>query len=149
MLEIDTRIEAQRFEAHAQRENQRSSLLETHIKQQTKLDVAKFEGFEKLCLAQDSLALVEYAMGLQGPSTFFNEQRPLTNKSVMAINDSFGIHAALDPHLRQAPGLVPEVSIQDDRINPYPSRAILMIVILAFLGWTIWLLLRPEKPEDH
>ncbi|HCN72353.1 MAG TPA: hypothetical protein DIS96_11795 [Pusillimonas sp.] len=91
----------------------------------------------------------QYAMGQQGPSTFFNEQRPLTNKSVMAINDSFGIHAALDPHLRQAPGLIPEVSIQDDRINPYPSRAILMIVILAFLGWTIWLLLRPEKPEDH
>jgi hypothetical protein len=43
-----------------------------HIKQQTTLDVAKFEGFEKRCLAQDSLALVEYAMGLQAQGCVIN-----------------------------------------------------------------------------
>eukprot|EP01047_Picozoa_sp_COSAG01_P030064 COSAG01_NODE_2083_length_8462_cov_17.020567_6_plen_207_part_00 len=36
-----------------------------HTKQLTTLDVAKFEVFEKQCLAQDSLALVEYALDLQ------------------------------------------------------------------------------------
>eukprot|EP01047_Picozoa_sp_COSAG01_P048850 COSAG01_NODE_4788_length_4743_cov_45.744832_2_plen_830_part_00 len=37
----------------------------THIKQQKTLQIARFEGFEKKCLAVDSLALVEYAMELR------------------------------------------------------------------------------------
>lgn len=36
-----------------------------HVRGQTELDEADFEGFESLCLNQDGLALVEYAMGLQ------------------------------------------------------------------------------------
>lgn len=91
----------------------------------------------------------QFVMGKQGPSTFYDERRPLTNKSVIAINESLGLHAALDPHLRRAAGLSPQVKIRDDRINPYPNRAVLMIIIVAFVGWAVWLLVRPEQPEER
>ena len=36
-----------------------------HIKQQTTLNLAKFDAFEKKCLSVDSLALVQYAIDLR------------------------------------------------------------------------------------
>ncbi|TCT33021.1 glycine betaine ABC transporter substrate-binding protein [Martelella mediterranea] len=89
-----------------------------------------------------------FALGQQGPSSFFDEVRPLQGRNVEAINNNLGLHAAVDPHLRRAAALTPDVNIRDDRINPYPGRAVLMIVILAFAVWAFWLFLRPEKKGD-
>lgn len=86
-----------------------------------------------------------FVLGQQGPSSFFDEVRPLQDRTVEAINENLGVHAAVDPHLRRANALMPQVNIRDDRINPYPDRAILMIVSLAYLAWAIWLLIRPER----
>ncbi|MCD1633363.1 hypothetical protein K7H91_06220 [Martelella mediterranea] len=88
-----------------------------------------------------------FVLGQQGPSSFFEEVRPLQGRNVEAINQNLGLHAAVDPHLRRAAALTPDVNIRDDRINPYPGRAVLMIVILAFVVWAFWLFLRPEKND--
>lgn len=90
-----------------------------------------------------------FAIGLQGPGSLFGERQPLQDKNVQAINDHLGRHAAVDPHLRRAAALTPQVNIRDDRINPYPGRSVLMIVILAFLAWAIWLLVRPDNSGQH
>ncbi|AMM84715.1 glycine betaine ABC transporter substrate-binding protein [Martelella sp. AD-3] len=90
-----------------------------------------------------------FLVGQQGPGAFFDEQRPLQDRNVEAINRNLGLHAAVDPYLRRAAALTPQVNIRDDRINPYPGRAILMIVILAYLVWVIWLFIRPERPEER
>ncbi|WP_180898978.1 hypothetical protein [Martelella soudanensis] len=74
--------------------------------------------------------------------------RPLQDKSVEAINRNLGLHAAVDPHLRRAAALMPEVNIRDDRINPYPGRAILMIAIFGYLVWAGWLFVRPEREGE-
>lgn len=89
-----------------------------------------------------------FVLGQQGPSSFFDEVRPLQARNVEAINRNLGLHAAVDPHLRRAAALMPKVSIRDDRINPYPGHAILMIVILAFLVWAFWLFVRPERSGE-
>jgi glycine betaine/choline ABC-type transport system substrate-binding protein len=88
-----------------------------------------------------------FVIGLQGPGSLFGELRPLQDKSVEAINLNLGRHAAVDPHLRRAAALAPQVNIRDDRMNPYPERAVLMVVILSFLVWAGWLLVRPEKTD--
>lgn len=90
-----------------------------------------------------------FVVGQQGPGAFFDEQRPLQDRNVEAINRNLGLHAAVDPYLRKAAALTPQVNIRDDRINPYPGRAILMIVILSYLVWVIWLFIRPERPGER
>lgn len=90
-----------------------------------------------------------FMIGQQGPNAFFDEPRPLQDKSVEAINRNLGLHAAVDPYLRRAAALTPEVNIRDDRINPYPGRAILMIAIFAYLIWAGWLFIRPERKEER
>lgn len=90
-----------------------------------------------------------FLIGQQGPNAFFDEPRPLQDKSVAAINRNLGLHAAVDPHLRRAAALTPEVNILDDRINPYPGRAILMIAIFGYLIWAGWLFVRPERKGER
>ncbi len=91
-----------------------------------------------------------FVLGQQGPSSFFGEVRPIQDRNVEAINRNLGLHAAVDPHLRHAAALTPNVVIRDDRINPHPGHALLMIAILAFAVWALWLYLRPEKPgQSH
>lgn len=90
-----------------------------------------------------------FMIGQQGPNAFFDEPQPLQDKSVEAINRNLGLHAAVDPHLRRAAALTPEVNIRDDRINPYPGRAILMIAIFAYLIWAGWLFIRPERAGER
>lgn len=70
--------------------------------------------------------------------------RSVAARFEVAINRNLGSHSAVDPHLRRAAALIPQVNLRNDRINPHPDRAILMGVILAFVGWTGWLLIRPE-----
>nr|WP_272214266.1 TAXI family TRAP transporter solute-binding subunit [Marinicella sp. W31]MDC2878901.1 TAXI family TRAP transporter solute-binding subunit [Marinicella sp. W31] len=90
-----------------------------------------------------------FVIGQQGPNAFFDEPRPLQDRNIEAINRNLGLHAAVDPYLRRAAALTPQVNIRDDRINPYPGRAILMIVILAYLVWAGWLLARPEPRQKR
>lgn len=85
----------------------------------------------------------------QGPSSFFDEVRPLQPQNIKAINENLGIHGGIDPYLRRSPALRPKAEFPDERINPYPGRAVLMIVIFAFLGWAIYLFLRPDHPDSR
>lgn len=86
-----------------------------------------------------------FVIGRQGPSTFSDELLPVTDQTVLAINENLGRHPAVDPHLRSAAALTPDIALRDERINPYPDRAVLTIAILAFFGWAGWLLVRPER----
>lgn len=90
-----------------------------------------------------------FLIGQQGPNAFFDEPRPLQDKSVEAINRNLGLHAAVDPYLRRAAALTPEVNIRDDRINPYPGRAVLMVAIFGYLIWAGWLFVRPERKGER
>jgi len=85
-----------------------------------------------------------FALGRDGPASLFEEVRPLQSQSVVAINENLGPHSAVDPHLRRAPALTPQVTLHNEGINPHPDRALLMILILAFVVWAGWLLVRPE-----
>lgn len=89
----------------------------------------------------------QFGVGQQGPSALFNEMRPLDSNNILEINRNLGLHSAVDPHLRRAAALTPEVSIRDDSINPKPGYAVLMIVILAFAVWAMWLFIRPEADD--
>jgi len=90
-----------------------------------------------------------FVIGHQGPNAIFDEIRPLQDQNVEAINRNLGLHAAVDPHLRRATALTPEVNLRDDRINPYPGRAILTLVILTFVVWAGWLLVRRERADGN
>lgn len=88
-----------------------------------------------------------FALGRQGPSSFFEELRPLQDHNITAIDRNLGPHSAVDPHLRRATALTPQVHLRNDRLNAHPGRAVLMIVIVAFVIWAGWLLVRPERDD--
>lgn len=88
-----------------------------------------------------------FLIGQQGPGAFFEEQRPLQPQNVLAINENLGLHAAVDPHLRKASALIPQVLLKDERINPHPERAVLTLVLLLFAGWAGWLFIRPDRED--
>ncbi|WP_159078932.1 TAXI family TRAP transporter solute-binding subunit [Orrella marina] len=49
----------------------------------------------------------------------------------------------------QGPGVYcDEVNLRNDRINPYPSHALLLIAIIGCLVWAGWLYIRPEHKSD-
>ncbi len=128
-----------------------SARLMLPVMREARISADVYPGIDRVATLSTQLVLFGPAppkrqvMGQQGPSAYFDENRALTDATVEAINRHLGWHAALDPHLQRAAALMPQVNLREDRINPYPGRAILLLVILAYLVWAGWLFVRPER----
>ena len=87
-------------------------------------------------------------LGRQGPGAISTELHPLTDATVLAINQALGPHPDVGPHLRRAAALTPEIRPAPTATNPRPGDAALMIVIFGFLAFAGWLLVRPRPADD-
>ncbi|NBB71415.1 MAG: hypothetical protein GVY33_14020 [Alphaproteobacteria bacterium] len=83
-------------------------------------------------------------LGRQGPGSISTVLYPLTDANVLAINEALGPHPDVVPHLRRAAALTPEIRPAPTATNPRPGDAALLIVIVGFLGFAGWLLVRPR-----
>jgi len=83
-------------------------------------------------------------LGRQGPGSISTVLYPLTDANVVAINEALGPHPDVGPHLRRAAALSPEVRPAPTATNPRPGDAGLLIVIVGFLAFAGWLLVRPR-----
>ena len=82
-------------------------------------------------------------LGRQGPGSISTVLYPLTDANVLAINEALGPHPDVVPHLRRAAALTPEIRPAPTATNPRPGDAALLIVIVGFLAFAGWLLVRP------
>lgn len=83
-------------------------------------------------------------LGRQGPGSISTVLYPLTDANVLAINEALGPHPDVVPHLRRAAALTPEIRPAPTATNPRPGDAALLIVIVGFLAFAGWLLVRPH-----
>ena len=82
-------------------------------------------------------------LGRQGPSSISTVLYPLTDANVLAIDQALGPHPDVVPHLRRAAALSPEIRPAPTATNPRPGDAVLLVVIVGFLAFAGWLLVRP------
>lgn len=89
-------------------------------------------------------------LGRQGPGSISTALYPLTDATVLAINEALGPHPDVGPHLRRAAALTPDIRPQPSALNPRPGHAGLLAVIVGFVAFAGWLLVRPRPrdPED-
>ncbi len=86
-------------------------------------------------------------LGRQGPGSISTALYPLTDATVLAINEALGPHPDVGPHLRRAAALTPQIRPAPSALNPRPGHAALLAVIVGFLAFAGWLLVRPRPRE--
>ena len=84
------------------------------------------------------------AVGDLGPSSIAVGVSPITDAAVNALNEAIPGSLLIDPTLRQAAALAPELPAPPESINPAADISILSLIIVAFFVWVIWLYVRPE-----
>jgi osmoprotectant transport system permease protein len=84
-------------------------------------------------------------LGDQGPSTFSDEPRPVTDQAVLAFNENLGPHADVARYLRPSAALAPQVGRVERALNRTPGFTVLSLGIVAFLAWAGWLFTRPPE----
>ena len=84
------------------------------------------------------------AVGDQGPSAIATTISPLPDTSVKAIVGAIPGGALIDPALRQAKALAPELPTPPAAINPAADVSVFNLAILALFIWLAWLYTRPE-----
>ena len=84
-------------------------------------------------------------LGEQGPSTYSEVQKPVTDQVVLAFNEALGPHPAVAHYLRPSAVLTPQVSRVVRALNRTPGYTVLSLGIIAFLVWAGWLLMRPDE----
>ena len=84
------------------------------------------------------------AVGDLGPSSVAVGVSPITDAAVRALNEAIAGSLLIDPTLRQAAALAPELPEPPEAINPAADISILSLVIVIFFVWVIWLYIRPE-----
>jgi len=85
------------------------------------------------------------ALGDSGPLVIQDELQPLSPPAVRAINAALGDAVVrVDPTLRQAPALRPELPEPPAPINPSADISILSLLVTLLFVWLIWLYIRPE-----
>ena len=87
----------------------------------------------------------EKAMGVAGPSTYVEKAGPITDAVVLAFNAALGPHPDISPLLNSAAALRPRVEPGHQALNQNPGYTAFSLGILVFLGWALWLLIKPEK----
>lgn len=89
------------------------------------------------------------ALGQQGPSTYNEAPRPVTDQVVLAFNDNLGPHPDVGYSMRRADVLVPNSESGKQALNLTPGYTVLSLGILAFLLWATWLLVREDRPRKN
>ena len=83
-------------------------------------------------------------VGDQGPSSVAVGVQPISATAVKAINQAAGTSVFIDPALKQAAALAPELPEPPAPINPDPDVSIFSLLFVVFLVWLCWLYARPE-----
>ena len=81
-------------------------------------------------------------IGRQGPGAYTEALYPVTDETVRRINAELGPTPGVDPGLRRAAALRPQVRGVGDRLNPHPDRALISVGLIGFALWAVWLLRR-------
>ena len=84
------------------------------------------------------------AVGDLGPSAIATSISPLPASSVKAIVGAIPGAALIDPALRQAVALAPELPTPPAAINPAADVSLFNLAIVALFIWLVWLYARPE-----
>lgn len=87
-------------------------------------------------------------IGIAGPSSYVGKASPITDAVVLAFNRALGPHPDISPLLESAAVLRPHVEPDHQVLNQTPAYTVFSLGILAFLGWALWLLIRPDKRPD-
>ncbi|MEO0388155.1 MAG: glycine betaine ABC transporter substrate-binding protein [Pseudomonadota bacterium] len=86
------------------------------------------------------------AVGPQGPGASIpTEVAALSDQTVLALSRALGVGTGLDPAVRAAPALSPTLPSPPAALNPSSSVSLMTALVLAMLGWLIWLYARPER----
>jgi glycine betaine/choline ABC-type transport system substrate-binding protein len=86
------------------------------------------------------------AIGPQGPAASApTDVAELTDDTVLALRDGLGASVGLDPAVRAASALAPELPSPAAAVNPSTSISALTAAVFALFVWLIWLYARPER----
>ena len=92
------------------------------------------------------VAQEEGSVGPQGPAASApTEVAALADETVLAIRDGLDSMVGLDPAIRAAPALAPELPEPAAAVNPSPAISGLTAAVLALFVWLVWLYGRPER----
>ena len=83
-------------------------------------------------------------IGDQGPSAIETDLTPISPSAVKTINKSITGTVLIDPSLKLASALAPELPEPPASINPALDISILNLLVIALLIWLVWLFVRPE-----
>lgn len=84
------------------------------------------------------------AVGDQGPGAVASTVQPVTEESILALNEALPGNVGVDPVLPVAASLAPEMPQPAAALNPSAGLSILSLIICGFFVWLVWLLIRPE-----
>ncbi len=84
------------------------------------------------------------AVGDLGPSSVAVSLSPISGAAVKALNDAIPGSLLIDPTLKQAAALAPELPKPPASINPSADVSILSLGVVIFLVLVVWLYIRPE-----
>ncbi|MEO1190833.1 MAG: glycine betaine ABC transporter substrate-binding protein [Pseudomonadota bacterium] len=84
------------------------------------------------------------AVGDQGPSSIAVGLSPISGAAVRTLSASVAGAPFIDPALKQAPALAPELPSPPAAINPSPYISILSLIVVILLVWLAYLYVRPE-----
>lgn len=85
------------------------------------------------------------AVGDQGPGAVASTVQPISEDSVLALNEALPGNIGVDPVLPVAASLAPEMPQPAAALNPAPELSVLSLIICVFFIWLTWLLIRPER----
>ena len=83
-------------------------------------------------------------VGDQGPAAVVADVQPISASAVKELNAAIPGELSIDPALPIAASLAPELPQPPASLNPDPDISILSVVLVVFLIWLGWLLIRPE-----
>lgn len=83
-------------------------------------------------------------VGDQGPSAIAVGLSPISGSAVADLNAAIDDAPLVDPALRQAAALAPELPAPPAAINPEADISIFNVAIVVLLVWIIWLYIRPD-----
>jgi len=86
------------------------------------------------------------AAGDRGPGASYTEAaQPLADAKVKALNEALASSVQIDPAIRQAAVLAPQLPEPPLPLNPAPDQSALNVVVIALLIWLLLVYVRPER----
>lgn len=86
------------------------------------------------------------AIGDAGPGGgIVTQAGPVSNSTVKALNKALDQRVQIDPVLRQARALLPELPQPPASVNPSPEYSALNLGLTLLIIWFLWMYSRPER----